>query len=152
MAISYIGVSNLIATNGSAPAAITPAAATAVNDLLLFFHYSRCDSVGGTSERVTVPNGFTEIVNAPFQSFGLICVGWRIRQTGDTSYTSTVTGHTSGTTGDTILQWIETYRGVYTNIPVRFPSVGNSFLGGGQLPLRVQKPSSNNGNRVAPLC
>src|SRR3989344_8576437 len=40
-AVSYIGASNLIATNGGAPGAITPHASTVNGDLLVSYNYSR---------------------------------------------------------------------------------------------------------------
>src|SRR3990172_1516188 len=50
-AVSYIGASNLIATDGTAPGAITPNASTADGDLLVFYHYSRAT---GGNETVTL--------------------------------------------------------------------------------------------------
>jgi len=108
MAVSYIGVSNLIATNGGAPGAITPAASTFNGDLLVAYHYSRAT---GGNETVSPPAGWNVIFNSVTANFGLVAAFWRVRQAGDSTYTFTVTNHTAGTSGETILQFIETYRG-----------------------------------------
>lgn len=108
MAVSYVGVSNLIATDGSAPGAITANASTQVGDLLIFYHYSRAT---GGNETVTVPAGFTTVVNIVLTSFGLVAVAYKERESGDTTYTATITNHTSGNAGETVLEFIETYRG-----------------------------------------
>ena len=76
MAVSYIGVSNLIATNGAAPGAITPNASTQNGDLMIFYHYSRAT---GGNETVTLPTGFTSVVNEINANYGLIAVGYRIK-------------------------------------------------------------------------
>lgn len=123
MAVSYIGASSVVATNGGAPGAITPHASTAVGDLLVFFHYSNVDS---DTETVTPPTGFTSVFNARSNLFGLICVATRIYQSGDTTFTASVTNHTSSTSGDTILEWIETYRGIDTANPIVNFTAANS--------------------------
>lgn len=114
-ATSYIGASNLIVTNGGAPGAITPNASTANGDLLVFYHYSRAT---GGNETVTLPAGFTSVFNSVTANQGLVAVGWRIRQAGDTTYTATVTNHTASGSGETILEWIETFRGTDTVSPI----------------------------------
>jgi hypothetical protein len=108
MAVSYIGVSNLIATNGGAPGAITVNASTQIGDLLVFYHYSRAT---GGNETVTVPSNFTTVVNTVIANFGLVAVAYKERASGDTTYTATITNHTTGTSGETVLEFIETYRG-----------------------------------------
>ena len=114
--ISYIGASNLIGTNGTAPGAITPHASTALNDLCVFIHWSK--SVGG-NETVTIPSGFNQVFNAQVTGRGLLAVGWRLRQSGDTTYTAQgVTNHATGTTGDSIVEWIETFRGTHLINPI----------------------------------
>src|SRR6478609_7357669 len=115
MAVSFIGVSNLIATNGAVPGAITPHASTANGDLQIFFHYSRAT---GGNETVTIPSGFTSLFNGLVANNGLLAVGWRIRVGGDTTFTATITNHTSSTTGETVLEWIETYRGTHATTPI----------------------------------
>lgn len=114
-ATSYVGVSNLIATDGSAPGAITPNASTANGDLLVFYHYARAT---GGNETVTLPTGFTTIFNSVTADQGLVAVGWRIKQAGDTTFTASVTNHTTGGNGESILEWIETFRGADTVSPI----------------------------------
>ncbi len=114
-AVSYVGASNLIATNGGAPGAITPHSSTVNGDLLVFFHYSRA---AGGDETVTLPSGFTSVFNSVTASQGLVAVGYRIRQSGDTTHTASITNHTSSSTGETVLEWIETYRGFDTSSPI----------------------------------
>ena len=116
MAVSYVGASNLIATNGTAPGAITPNASTQVGDLMIFFHYSRAT---GGNETVTIPTGFTSIINQVVANRGLLAVGYRIRQSGDTTFTATITNHTSGTSGETVLEWIESYSGGDPTTPIK---------------------------------
>lgn len=129
MPVSYIGASNLIATNGGAPGAITPNASTQVGDLMIFYHYSRAT---GGNETVTVPTGFTTVINQMLANFGLIAVAYRFEQVGDTTFTATVTNHTSGTTGETILEWIESYSGADPTTPIKsgagFSNWGSSTL------------------------
>jgi hypothetical protein len=109
MAVSYIGQSTtLIATNGTAPGALTPHASTVNGDLLVFYHYSRAT---GGNETVAFPAGWNTVFNSVTANNGLVAVAWRNRTAGDTTYTATVTNHTTGTSGETILEWIETYRG-----------------------------------------
>ena len=115
MAVSYVGVSNLIATNGGQPGAITANASTQVGDLLVFYHFSR---VTGGNETVTVPTGFTTVLNTLSVNFGLIAVAYKQRASGDTTYTATITNHTSGTSGETVLEFIETYRGQDSTTPI----------------------------------
>jgi hypothetical protein len=79
----FVGTSNIVLTNGGAPTALTVNSLSVVGDLLLFFHYSNVD---GTTETVTAPTGFTEVINERQQNFGLICLAWRIRQAGDQRY------------------------------------------------------------------
>lgn len=114
-ATSFIGTSNLIATNGSAPGAITPNASTANGDLLVFYHYSRA-TVG--NETVTLPAGFTSVFNSVTTNQGLVAVGWRIKQASDTTFTATVANHSTGGSGETIVEWIETFRGTDTTNPI----------------------------------
>lgn len=114
-ATSFIGASNLIATNGSAPGAITPNASTANGDLLVFYHYS---AVTGGNETVTPPAGFTSVFNSVTANRGLVAVGWRIKQAGDTTFTASVTNHSTGGGGETIVEWIETFRGTDTTNPI----------------------------------
>ena len=106
--VTFVGTSNEIATNGGAPGAITPHASTATDDLLIFYHYSRAT---GGNETVTPPTGFTTVFNSVTANQGLVCVAWKIRQSGDTTYTATITNHTTGTSGETVLEWIGTFRG-----------------------------------------
>lgn len=117
MAVSYIGASNLIATNGGNPTAITAHANTQTGDLLLAFHYSRAT---GGNETVAAPagNNWNTLFNSVTANNGLVAVFWKIREVGDTTYTFTVTNHTSGTSGETILEWIETYRGHNPAVPI----------------------------------
>jgi hypothetical protein len=113
-AVSYIGASNLIATNGGAPGAITPNAGTQDGDLLVFYHYSRAT---GGNETVAQAS-FTFAFNSVTANQGLVAVGWRIKQAGDTTFTATITNHTSSTSGETVLEWIETYRGADSVAPI----------------------------------
>src|SRR3989338_2780267 len=115
-AASYIGNSNLIATNGTAPGAITPHASTANGDLMVFFHYSRAT---GGNETVTLPTGFNSVFNSVTANQGLVAVGWNVKDAGDPgTFTATVTNHTTGNSGETILEWISTYRGTDTTNPI----------------------------------
>jgi hypothetical protein len=111
----FIGVSNIVLTDGGAPGALTPVSFTVAGDLLLWFHYSNADT---GNETVTPPTGFTPIINQISTGFGLMALAWRIRQAGDTTYTATVTNHTTGTGGDTIIEWVETYTDVDLTTPV----------------------------------
>lgn len=120
MAISFVGASNLIATNGSAPGAITVNASTSVGDLLIFYHYGRAT---GGNETLSISN-WNLIYNTVVANNGHVAVYWRIRQSGDTTYTASVTNYTSGTSGETILEWIETYSGVDSINPVYGTNVG----------------------------
>ncbi len=115
MAISRVGHSTVIDTNGGAPGAITPHASTATGDLLLFFHFSKINTVG--SQTVTIPTGFTSLVNARTAN-GLIAIGWKFRVGGETTYQATIAGHTTGNSGDSVLEWIESYRGAHATTPV----------------------------------
>ena len=115
MAVSRIGTANGTGTNGSAPGAITPHASTAVGDLLLFVHFSKINTNG--TQAVTLPAGFTSIANNRTAN-GLLAVGWRIRQSGDTTHQATVSGHTTGTSGDSIVEFIETWRDASRTAPI----------------------------------
>jgi hypothetical protein len=108
MPVGFVGASNLIATNGTAPGAITPHASTVNGNLLLWFHYSRAT---GGNETVVFPAGWNQVFNSVTANNGLVAMAWRNRTAGDTTYTATVTNHTTGTSGETILEWIETYSG-----------------------------------------
>lgn len=113
-AISFIGASNLIATNGGAPGAITPHASTQDGDLLVFYHYSRAT---GGNETVSL-SSFTTVFNSVTANNGLVAVMYRIKQAGDSTFTATITNHTSGNSGETVLEWIETYRGFDSSNPI----------------------------------
>lgn len=106
-AVSYIGASNLIATNGGDPTAITPHASSTTGDLLVFHHYGRA---AGNDETVTI-SGFTNVFDSVTAGSGHVAVKYRIMQAGDTTFDASVTNYTSGNSGETILEWIETYRG-----------------------------------------
>jgi ribosome-associated protein YbcJ (S4-like RNA binding protein) len=117
MPLEYIGASNLIATNGGAPGAITAHANTLENDLLICFHYSRAT---GGNETVAAPvgGGWTQIFNSVTANNGLVAVFWKIRSALDTTYTFTITNHTTGNSGETVLQHIETWRGYDAATPI----------------------------------
>lgn len=114
-AASYIGNSNMIYTNGGAPGAITPNASTLDGDLLVFYHYSRAT---GGNETVNLPAGFTPVFNSVTASRGLVAVGWRIKQAGDGTFQANITNHTAGTTGETVIEFIQTYRGTDATNPI----------------------------------
>jgi hypothetical protein len=109
----YVGVSNI--STVIPPGALTPFSLTVTGDLLLWFHYSNVDT--GT-ETVTPPTGFTPIFNALDVGNGLLALAWRIRQAGDTTYTASVTNHATGTSGDSCLEWVETWNDVDMVNPV----------------------------------
>lgn len=113
-AVSFIGASTVIYTNGGAPTAITPHASTQDGDLLVFYHYSR--ATGGNE--TVAQSSFNFVFNSVTANYGLVAVGWRIKQSGDTTFTATITNHTSGTTGETVIEWIETYRGFNATNPI----------------------------------
>jgi hypothetical protein len=115
MAVERIGVSNLITTNGGAPGAITANASTAIGDLLVWFHYSRAT---GGNETVSFPSGWDTVFNSVTANQGLVAVATRIRQSGDGTYQASITNHTSGTSGETVLQFIETFRGADPTTPI----------------------------------
>lgn len=117
MAVSFVGTSNLITTNGGVPGAITPHVNTATGDLLLFFHYGRAT---GGNETVAAPagQGWTELFQSVTANNGHVAVFWKIRQVGDGTSTFTITNYTSGNSGETILEWIETYRGHDPTTPI----------------------------------
>lgn len=121
MAVSFVGFSTVTTTIGNQTH--TPHASTATDDLVIFFHYTTPDT--GT-EAVTPPTGFTPIFNAINTSFGLIAAAWRIRQAGDTTYASTVANHTTGTSGDSMLEWLETYRGHDAATPIGSVTAANT--------------------------
>lgn len=123
MAVSWVVTSAIEEENGSAPAAITPGTGTANGDLLIWVHYTNADT--GT-ESVTPPTGFTSIFNANSSGFGLIAAAWRIRQSGDTSYTASVANHLSGTSGDAYIEHIITLRGHDPATPVGSVTASNS--------------------------
>ena len=125
MAVSYIGSAAGTPTNGSAPGAITPHASTQTGDLIIFYHFSKINTNG--TQSVTLPTGFTSIYNNR-DANGLIACGWKIRQAGDTSYQATVANHTSGTSGDSIVEFVETWRGTHTTAPIG--AVGSGFTNG----------------------
>ncbi|HLD61930.1 MAG TPA: hypothetical protein VI998_03065 [Patescibacteria group bacterium] len=114
-AAAYIGNSNIIYTNGGTPGVITPNASTINGDLLVFYHYSRAT---GGNETVTLPTGFTSVFNSVTANRGLVAVGWRIKQTGDSTFQASVTNHTSSTSGETIVEFIQTYRGTDATNPI----------------------------------
>lgn len=114
-AASYIGNSNIIYTNGGSPGVITPNASTLDGDLLVFYHYSRAT---GGNETVTMPAGFTPVFNSVTANYGLVAVGWRIKQTGDGTFQATITNHTAGNSGETVIEFIQTYRGTDTADPI----------------------------------
>jgi hypothetical protein len=116
MALSYIGVSNVIATNGTAPGAITPHVSTAIGDLMLFWHFSRAD---GGDETVSMPAGWTPLFNVVTAARGLFACYYRYRQSGDTTVQATVTNHAIGTTGETIVEFVETYRSATEAFSIR---------------------------------
>jgi len=110
MAVQYVGAcASPVTTNGSNPTALTPNAATKVGDLLLFIHFS-----GATGGNETCAlTGFTAIANSVDATYRLLYVAYRFRQSGDTTYTATVTNHTSNaTTGEAITENLYTFSGV----------------------------------------
>ena len=128
MAVVYRGVAS-VSTDGSAPGAITPAAGTAVGDLLIFHHQSR---TAGTDRTCTPPAGFTTIINdTASTSNGLMVVAWKIRASGDTSYQATVGNHVTGASGDSIGQRIYTFGGVNRITPFSFPATSTGAAAGG---------------------
>jgi hypothetical protein len=116
MPVGFVGASNLIATNGTAPGAITPHASTVNGNLLLWFHYSRAT---GGNETVVFPAGWNQVFNSVTANNGLVAMAWRNRTAGDTTYTATVTNHTTGTSGETILEWINCSASVTNGSPWR---------------------------------
>jgi hypothetical protein len=119
VAVSFIGTSNLVQTTGAGPGVITPHASTAEGDLLLFFHYSRASGGDETVTPDTSP-AFTTIFNSVTAGNGLVCAAQRIVGVGEASstYLATITNHTSGTTGESVNEWIETYRGADPTTPI----------------------------------
>jgi len=97
-----------MATNGGAPTAITPHASTAVGDLMVWYSYNRITTVG--SQFITFPTGWL-VVRRHRDANGLITMAVKFRKTGETTYTSTAAGLASGNSGDSLLQWIETFSG-----------------------------------------
>ncbi|MFA6096807.1 MAG: IPT/TIG domain-containing protein [Candidatus Paceibacterota bacterium] len=114
-AAGYIGNSNIIYTNGGAPGAITPNASTSDGDLLVFYHYSRAT---GGNETVNLPAGFTPVFSSVTVSRGLVAVGWRMKQAGDGTFQASITNHTAGNSGETVIEFIQTYRGTDTINPI----------------------------------
>ena len=112
-AVSYQGVSNLIATNGGAPGALNIGTAQ-IGDLLVFYHYGRAT---GGNETVSLA-GFTNVFDTVTANQGHVAVKYRIKQSSDTTFTATVTNYTSGNSGETILEWIEYYRGFDATTPI----------------------------------
>lgn len=116
MALTYIGTSTIVQTDGSAPGAITPHASTQTGDLLVWFHHTSSTATGRSATR---PTGFTSILSQTTASTdGFLAVAYKVRAAGETTYTATITGHTAGTTGDPVGEWIETWRGQDTTTPI----------------------------------
>lgn len=136
--ISFVGLSNVVKTNGGAPTAITPHASTATGDLMIFYHYSAVD---GGNETVTIPTGFTPICNFVSAGNGLIACGYRIKQGGDTTFTASITNHTSGTGGESVIEFIETYRGHDASTPIVEPSTSISALSASTTNLGTISPN-----------
>jgi hypothetical protein len=114
MPVGFVGASNLIATNGAAPGAITPHASTATGDLLIFYHYGRAT---GGNETVSL-SGWTQLFQSVTANNGHVAVYYKFRVGGETTYTATISNYTSGTTGETVLEWIETFSGAHLSAPI----------------------------------
>lgn len=120
MPLQYIGLGGSAsgtwrATDGSAPGATTVHTSTATGDLLVWLHYGR--GTGG-NETISWPAGWNEVFNTANATYGHFAMAWRIRESGDTTYTSTVSNYTTGTSGETILQAILTFRGHNATTPI----------------------------------
>lgn len=121
MALSYIGHrggssdNTALYTNGGAPGAITVHTSTATGDLLVWLVHIR--STGG-NESFAWPGGWNEVFQSSTTS-GTMGMAWRIRDSGDTTYTlGTLTNVTSGTTGETVTTTIMTWRGHNATTPI----------------------------------
>jgi hypothetical protein len=117
MAVSYIGASTVVATNGTQPGAVTPHASTTTDDLVIFFHFNRL--MGGPGRSVAAPTGFSTAINDVSQTHGILAVFWKIREAGDSTYQATTTGHLTGNSGESILHWCETWRGTDLTNPIK---------------------------------
>ena len=123
MALSYVGHRGGAAddtaqyTNGSAPSAITVHSSTATDDLLVWLVHIRPDA-GGGDESFAWPSGWNEVFQSA-HARGVMGMAWRIRASGDTTYTlGTLTNVASGASGETVSTTIMTWRGHNTSTPI----------------------------------
>lgn len=114
MAITYGGVGSVSSTNGSAPAPGLPSGMTAGVSLMVCVFYSR-EVTDGT---VSISAGWNQIANER-SSGGLLASWWRVFQTGDSAPTLSLTGHATGTPGDTAHAHIGYWNGCATTSPVQ---------------------------------
>lgn len=112
MAITFVAAGASSATNGSAPTPGLPAG-LAANDLMLAVFYSR-ENVDGT---VAISAGWTQLINDRTAG-GLLGVWYRLFVAGDVAPTFTLTGHVSGTSGDSAIAQIAAWRGVDPTTPI----------------------------------
>lgn len=112
MAITFVAAAAGVGTNGSAPAPTLPAGLVDGDTMVCMF-YSR-DSADGT---VAISAGWEPVVNNRTTG-GLLGVWWRTYVTGDTAPTLTLTGHTTGNSGETALARIAAWRGCDATAPI----------------------------------
>lgn len=126
--VSFIGSSAIVATNGSAPGAVTPNASTSPGDLMIFYHSGK---VSGVANKNFSLSGWNLVVQSQISTILHMTVYYRIREVGDTSYTATVSGYTSGNNGESIVEWIETFRNHDATNPIgSFTSPITNFTSG----------------------
>lgn len=109
MPITYVGAG--AAATGDGTSSLVPAlpASLADNDIMVLPVYSR-ENVDGV---VNTPTGWTPVlaVGGHRDSFGLLGLFWRLRQTGDVAPTVSFTGLVGGATGDSVIAQIAAWRG-----------------------------------------
>jgi hypothetical protein len=115
MAISFVASTTFATTTANDTSYTFTAPAGVQTDDLIICAVTRNQDVAGTPT-FSMGTGFTNICQIGDSSFnGLLTIGWKIRQSGDTSYTWTTSG--TGSNSDGTVGICLAYRGVDTTSP-----------------------------------
>jgi hypothetical protein len=115
MSVFRRGISAVVETNGADPGAITLPTGTSPGDLIIFYFYS---AITGADETVTLPTGFTQIYQDRSTNNGLLVAGYKWAVSGEANPDASITNHTSGNSGETVLCFVETWNGVNPSAPI----------------------------------
>jgi hypothetical protein len=111
--IQFIGAGSGQRTSAQTSVVMTPHANTAVGDFMLGV-WCRCQGTAG-SPTFALGTGWSQLAVLSNASFTALVVGWKIRASGDTTYTWTASG--TGNSSNNDCWGLASYRGVNTSSP-----------------------------------